>query len=218
MWELDHKEGWAPKNWCFRIVVLEKTLESPLDCKEIKLVNPKGNQPWIFIRRTNAEAKAPVLWSPDLKSQLIGKDPDAGKEWGQEEKRETEDEMVGWHHWLKGHEFEQAPGDSEGQRKLACCSPWGCRVRHNWETKQQGSQVVRLLTLMSFSGPINLASSAFLTVPPLNSNCLNLPFETQGRSWSPESCVQKTGDRKSTLHPGAPQTPTGFDWVWQSRS
>ena len=218
MWELDHKEGWAPKNWCFRIVVLEKTLESPLDCKEIKLVNPKGNQPWIFIRRTNAEAKAPVLWSPDLKSQLIGKDPDAGKEWGQEEKRETEDEMVGWHHWLKGHEFEQAPGDSEGQRKLACCSPWGCRVRHNWETKQQGSQVVRLLTLMSFSGPINLASSAFLTVPPLNSNCLNLPFETQGRSWSLESCVQKTGDRKSTLHPGAPQIPTGFDWVWQSRS
>ena len=147
MWELDHKEGWTPKNWCFRIVVLEKTLESPLDCKQIKLVNPKGNQPWIFIRRTNAEAKAPILWSPDLKSQLIGKDPAAGKEWGQEEKRESEDEMVGWHHWLKGHEFEQAPGDGEGQGNLACYSPWGCRVRHDWATQQQqGSQVVRLLT------------------------------------------------------------------------
>ena len=137
MWELDHKEGWTPKNWCFRIVVLEKTLESPLDCKEIKLVNPKGNQPWIFIRRTNAEAKAPILWSPDLKSQLIGKDPAAGKEWGEEENRETEDEMVGWHHWLKGHEFEQAPGDGEGQGNLACYSTWGCRVRHDLMTKEQ---------------------------------------------------------------------------------
>ena len=92
MWEVDHKEGWAPKNWCFRIVVLEKTLESPLNCKEIKPVNPRGNQPWLFIGRTDAEAS--VLWLPDAKSQLIGNDPDAGKDWRQKEKRATEDEMV----------------------------------------------------------------------------------------------------------------------------
>ena len=105
MWELDHKEGWALKNWCFQIVVLEKTLESPFDCKEVTWINPKGNQPWIFIGWTDAEA--PILWPPDAKSQLIGKDPDAGKDWGQEEKRETEDEVVGWHHLLSGHELEQ---------------------------------------------------------------------------------------------------------------
>ena len=95
MWELDHKEGWVPKNWCFRIVVLEKTLKSPLDSKGIKPVNPKGNQPWIFIRSTDAEAKAPILWPPDAKNQLTGRDPDSGKDWGQEEKGMTEDEMVG---------------------------------------------------------------------------------------------------------------------------
>ena len=114
MWELDHKEGWVPKNWCFRTVVLEKTLESPLDCKEIQPVNPKGNQPCIFIGRTDAEAEALILWPSDSKSWLIGKDPDAGKDWRQEEKGTTEDEMVGWHHRLNGHEFEQAPGDGEG--------------------------------------------------------------------------------------------------------
>ena len=104
MWELGHKESWAPKNWCFLTVVLEKTLESPLDCKEIKPVHPKGNQSWIFTGRTNDEA--PILWPPDEKSWLIGKDPDAGKDWGQEEKQMIEDEIVGWHHWLDGHEFE----------------------------------------------------------------------------------------------------------------
>ena len=114
MWELDHKEGWTQKNWWFPIVALENTLESPLDCK-IKPVNSKGNQSWIFIGRT--EAEAPILWLPDMHSWLIGKDPDAGKDWRQE-KRMTEDEMIGWHHWLKGQEFEQAPGDSGGQRKL----------------------------------------------------------------------------------------------------
>ena len=106
-------------------MVLEKILESPLDCKEIKLVNPKGNQSWIFIGRTDAEAEAPILWSPDARSWLIGKNPDAGKDWRQEEKGMTEDEMVGWHHWLKGHESEQALGDGEGQGSLACFSPWG---------------------------------------------------------------------------------------------
>ena len=102
---LDYKEGWAPKNWCFQTVVLEKTLESPLDCKEIKPVNPKGDQPWIFIGRTDAEAEVPILWLLDVKSWIIGKDPDAGKDWRQEEKGTTEDEMVGWHHWVNGHEF-----------------------------------------------------------------------------------------------------------------
>ena len=105
MLELDCEESWAPKNWCFRIVVLEKTLESPLDCKEIKLVNPKGNQSWIFIERTDAEAETPLLWTPDAKSWLIGKDPDAGRDWEHEEKGMTEDEMAGWHHRLDGHEF-----------------------------------------------------------------------------------------------------------------
>ena len=124
-WELDHKEGWAPKNWCFQTMVLEKTLQSLLDSKEIKSVNPKRNQPWIFIGRTDAEA--PILWPPYVKSWLIWKDPDTGKDRGQEEKGMTEDEMVGWHHWLNGHESEQTPGDSEGQGSLVCCSPWGRR-------------------------------------------------------------------------------------------
>ena len=124
MWELDYKESWALKNWCFWIVVLEKTLEIPLDCKEIQPVHPKGNWSWIFIERTNAEAETPVLWPPHAKNWLIGKDPDAGRDWGQEEKGTTEDEMVGWHHWLNGHEFEQALGIGDGQGSLACCSPW----------------------------------------------------------------------------------------------
>ena len=114
MWELDHKESWAPKNWCFWVVALEKTLESPLDCKEIKLVNPKGNQPWIFIGRTDAEAETPILWPPDAQSQLVRKDADAGEDWKQEEKGTTEDEMVRWHHQLNGHEFEWAMGEIEG--------------------------------------------------------------------------------------------------------
>ena len=125
MWELGHKEGWAPKSWCFQTVVLEKTPESPLHCKEIKPVSSKANQPWIFIGRTDAEAEAPIFWPPDVKSQLIGKDPDSGKDWRQEEKGTTEDKIVGWHHQLNGHEFEQAPGDGQGQGRLVCCSPWG---------------------------------------------------------------------------------------------
>ena len=136
MRELDHKEGWVPKNWCFWTVVLEKSLESPLDNKEIKPVSPKGNQPWIFIGRTDAEAEAPILWPPDANSWPFGKNPDAGKDWRQKEKRAAGDEMVGWHHRLNRHEFEQILGDNEGQGSLACCSPWGCRVRHNLVTEQ----------------------------------------------------------------------------------
>ena len=127
MWELDHKESWASKNWCFLVMVLEKTLECSLDSKEIKPVTPKGNQLQIIIGRADAKAEAPILWPPDGKSWLSGKDPDAGKDWGQEEKRATEDEMVGWYHWLNGHEFEQTLRDTEGQGSLVCCSPWGHR-------------------------------------------------------------------------------------------
>ena len=124
MWELDHKV-WMSKNWCFWTVVLEKTLKSPLDCKEIKPVKAKGNWSWILIGRTDAEAEAPILWLADAKSWIIRENPDAGQDWRQEEKGTTEDRMVGWHHRLNGHEFEQAPGDGEGQGSLACCSPWG---------------------------------------------------------------------------------------------
>ena len=123
MWELDYKEGWTLKNWCFWTVVLEKTLQSPLDCKEIQPVHRK-DQSWVFIGKTVVEAETPVLWPPDVKTWLIWKDCDAGKDWGQEEKGTTEDEMVGWHQWLNGHEFEQALGEGEGQGSLACCSAW----------------------------------------------------------------------------------------------
>ena len=119
MSELDHKESWALKNLCFWIVMLEKTLVSPLDSKEIKPVSPKGNQPWIFTGRTDAEVETPILWPPVVKSRLSGKDPDAGKDWGQEEKAATEDGTR-----LNGHEFEQTQGDGEGQGSLACCSSW----------------------------------------------------------------------------------------------
>ena len=137
MWQLDHKESWVPKNWCFWTVVLEKTLGlqgdptspldckgSPLDCKEIQPVHLKGNQSWIFIGKTDAEVETPIVWPSDAKNWLIGKDPDAGKDQRQEEKGMTEDEMVGEHHWLNGHEFEQAPGVGDGQGSLACCCSW----------------------------------------------------------------------------------------------
>ena len=128
MWVLDHKEGWVLKNGCFQTVVLEKTLERPLESKEIKPVNPKGNKPWIFIGRTDAETEAPILCLPNMKSHLfIGKDSSAGKDWGQEETGTTEDEMVGWHHWLNGYEFEQTPGKSDVLQSM-----WLQRVRHNW--------------------------------------------------------------------------------------
>ena len=116
----------APKNWCFWTVVLEKTLESPLDCKEVQPVHPKGDQSWVFIGRTDAEAETPILWPPHVKSWLSGKDPDAGRDWGQEEKGTTEDEIAGWHHRL-GHEFEWTLGVGDGQEGLACCGSWGCK-------------------------------------------------------------------------------------------
>ena len=139
MWELHHKEGWALKNWCFWTVVLEKTLESPVDSKEIKPVHPKGNQPWRFTGRIDAEAEAPILWPPDVKSWLTGKDTDAGKDWGQEEKGTTENEMIGWHHQLNVHEFEQPLGDGEGQGSLVCCSPWAAKSR-TWLSEKNNNR------------------------------------------------------------------------------
>ena len=141
MWVLYHKECWEPKNWCFWPVVLEKTLESPLDIKEIKPVNPKGNQRWMFIGRTDVDAEAPILWSSDGKSWLVKR-----KAWGQEEKGETEDEMVVCHHQLNGHEFEQALGVSEGQGSLVCCSLWGFKeLDTTWCLKNNKKMVILFL-------------------------------------------------------------------------
>ena len=135
------KENWAPKNWCFWTVVLEKNLESLLDCKEIKPVHPKGNQSWIFIGRTGAKAEAPILWSSDAKNWFIWKDPDAGKGCRQEEKGMTEDEMIGCHYWLDGNEFDQALGVADGQRSLAFYSPWVCKELDTTEQlKNKGSK------------------------------------------------------------------------------
>ena len=129
----NYKESWAQKNWCFWTVVLEKTLESPLDCKEIQPVLPKGDKSWVFIGRTDVEAEIPILWLPDVKNWLIGKDPDAGKDWGQKAKGMTEDEMVGWHHWLDGHGFGWTPGVGDGQGGVVCCGSWGRKESNTTE-------------------------------------------------------------------------------------
>ena len=141
MWELDYEESWAPKNWCFWTVVLEKTHESSLDSEEIQPANSKGNQSWISIGGIDAEAEAPILWPPDVKNWLIWKGPIAGKDWRQDEKGTTEDGLFGWHHRLSGHEFEQAPGVGDGQGILVCCSPWVHKVRHDWMTEQHQRRV-----------------------------------------------------------------------------
>ena len=131
LWELDCKEGRAPKNWCLQIAVLEKTPESPLNSKEINLVNLKGIQPWILVGRTDAEVETPAFWSSNVNSWLIVKVPDAGKDWGQTEKRASEDEMVGWYHQCNGHEFGQTSGNGKGLGGLACCSPLCCKESDN---------------------------------------------------------------------------------------
>ena len=176
MWELDYKESWVLKNRCFWTVVLEKTLESLVDFKEIKPVNPKGIQSWLFIARTVAEVETPILWPPDGKIWLIGKGPAAGKDWRQEEKGMTEDEMVGWHYRLNGHEFEQALGVEDGQESLACCSPWGHKEldtteRLNWtEPNLPFPQVGISLSLNSSLLPfpcVGLHVGLYLTDPTL---------------------------------------------------
>ena len=153
MWELDYKESWAAKNWCFGTVVLEKNLESPLDGKEIQPVNPKGNQSWILTWRTDAEAETPILWPPDEKSWLIWKDPDAGQDWRQEEKGKIEDEMVGWHHWLDGKLWASPGSWSDGQGSLACYSPRGHKESDtteqlnwlNWISVRSSHKLLKLL-------------------------------------------------------------------------
>ena len=152
MWELDYKESWEPKNWCFWTVVLEKTLENPFDCKETKPVNLKGNQSWIFIGRTNVEAEASILWPPDAKIWVIRKDLDAGKDWRQEEMGMIEDEVVGCHQWLNGHEFEQALGNGEGQGSLACCNPWGHKESDTTELLNSNKNVKTCTHLAHFRG------------------------------------------------------------------
>ena len=149
MWELDYKESWAQKNWCFWTVLLEKTLESPFNCKEIQPVLPKGDQSWVFIGRTDVEAETLILWPPDAKSWLIWKDLDAGKDWGQEEKGTTEDEMAGWNHWLDGCESEWTPGVGDGQGGLACYSSWGCKES---DTTEQLNWTERILHQDSLKG------------------------------------------------------------------
>ena len=147
------KEGWGLKNWCFQTGVLENTLDCPLDYKEIQPVNPKGNQSWIFTGRTDAEAEAPIFWTPH-ENWHLKKGPDAGKDWRQEEKGMTEGEMVEWHHWLNGHEFEQAPGVGDGQGNLACCSPWGCKELDTTATELNWLNVLDNLNKV---GTINIA-------------------------------------------------------------
>ena len=191
MWELDCEEGWVPKNWCFWTVVLEKTLESPLDCKEIQPDHPKEDQFWVFIGRTDAEAETPILWPPDAKSWLIGKDPDAGRDWGQEEKGTTEDEVAGWQHQLDGCEFEWTPGVSDGQGGLTCCDSWGCKESDttewlNWTelkgTAKEG-KVFQVTDTMRPSQDLNPSSltakisSELDWGPGINTNMLNTQIQ-----------------------------------------
>ena len=148
MWQLDCEEGWAPKNWCFWTVVLEKTLESPLDCREIQPVHSKGDQSWYFFGRTDAKAETPVLWPPHVKSWLTGKDFWCWEDWGQEEKGTTEDEMVGWHHQLNGHGFGWTLGVGDGQGGLVCCDSWDHRVGHNWATELNWTELTLFLPFL----------------------------------------------------------------------
>ena len=193
--------GWALKNWCFRTVVLEKTLRSSLDCKEIKPVNPKENQSWIFIGRTDAEA--PVLWLPDAKSWLTGKDPDAGKDWRQEEKGTTEDEMAGWHHWLNGREFKQSLGDGEGHGRLVRCNPWGCKESETTERLNNNYYWVPMVNFLLLREKRFLhvclfpswSCSSYLLIGPgprsiLNKRLMLLHWQPKIKPWQ-TGCVRK---------------------------
>ena len=157
MWELDCEDSWALKNWCFWTVVLEKTLESPLDCKEIQPVHSEGDQPWDFFGRNYAKAETPVLWPPHANSWLIGKDSDAGRNWGQEKKGKTEDEIAGWHHQLDGHEFEWTLGVGDGQGGLTCCDSWSCK-ESDW-TKPLNWTELKLCILLILLQVKNVAYS-----------------------------------------------------------
>ena len=154
MWELDCEESWVLKNWCFWTVVLEKTLESPMDCKEIQPFHPKGDQSWVFIGRTDVEVENPILWPPHAKSWLIGKDPDACRDWGQKEKGMTENEMAGWHHRLDGHESGWTPGVGDGQGGLVCCGSWGRKELDS--TEQLNWTEFLVLSFLVFNAVLNI--------------------------------------------------------------
>ena len=176
MWKLDCEEGWAPKNWCFWTVVLEKNLEMLLDCKEIQPVQCVGDQPWDFFGRNHAIAKTPVLWPPHAKSWLIGKDFDAGRDWGQEEKGMTEEEMTGWHHWLDGHESEWTLGDGGGQGGLVCCDWWGHKQSDmteqlNWTDGQE------YLRRNEVAIVVKRVSNAVLGCNPQNHRMISVHFQ-----------------------------------------
>ena len=189
MWELDCEEGWAPKNWCFWTVVLEKTLESPLDCKEIQPVHSEGNQPWHIIGRNDAKAETPVLWPPLAKILLIGKDSDAGRGWGQEEKGTTEDEMSGWHHWLDGCESEWTPGVGDGQGGLACCDSWARKESDTTERLIWPD----LICLIIRKHKVNLAETIVSTHITKNRNFRKLVQATHlARSKIMNGCNKKT--------------------------
>ena len=223
MWDLDHKENWGLKNWCFWTVVLEKTLESPLDCKEIQPINPKGNQSWIFIGRTDAEAEAPILWPLHSKNWLIGRDPDAGQDWRQEEKGMIEDEMVGWHHRLDGHEFEQALGVGDGQGSLVCCSPWGCKEsdtteRLNW---------TKVSVIKSLNMTKGFPGGSVVKNPPANSgDAHSIPGSGRSlgiRNGNPVqySCLEKSMDRgawQGTVHGVTKSWTRLSNWACNSRA
>ena len=173
MWVLDYKESWVPKSWCFWIVVLENTLESSLDCKESQTVHPKGDQSWIFTGKIDVTAETPILWPSGSKNWLLGKDPDAGKDWKQEEKGMTEEEMVGWHHRHNGHEFEKALEGSDGQGSLACCNPWGYKESDttewmNWSSWLNTNFSYRISSkLCGFQSFWNLLQPFALTTFPI---------------------------------------------------
>ena len=180
MWELDYKESWAPQNWCFWTVVLEKTLESPLDWKEIQSVHPKGDQSWVFIGRTDAEAETPILWPPDVRSWLIWKDPDAGKDWGQEEKGTIEDEMVGWHHQLDGHGFVWILGVGDGQGGLAWCGSRGCFLESDTTEQLNWTELARILFSKNLqSERMTQQAAGFYNVNSLHEHSLTVyrPFK-----------------------------------------
>ena len=174
MWELDQKEGWGPKNWCFWTVVLEKTLESSLDCKEIQTVHPKGDQSGIFIGRTNVEAETPILWPPDWRADSLEKNPDAGKDWRQKEKGTAEDEMVGWHHRLNRHEFGQTPGDGEVHGSQTCCSPWG-RKELDMTEQLNWTEILAIFQEQQWSFSYFLYTS--IRISHRNNHCLQILTE-----------------------------------------
>ena len=224
MWELDYKESWAPKNWCFWTVVLEKNLESALDCKEIQPVHPKGNQSWIFIGRTDAEAETPILWPPDMKNWLTGKDSDSGKDWRQEEKGTTKDEMVGWHHQLHGYEFEQAPEVGDGQGSLACCSPRACKES---DTTEQLNWIFtisfwnRFLPVLFFSRERNQDLRSKKLVSHWKQECWDLngllTSESEDGFWAPSSpsLLNGTGKPHPRIVIPLRWCPlTQFPWLW----